>query len=89
MLIKNEKFLIPKIHNFKGLKRTYLPYKAICKENDFVIGYWSGGNCDHCELSLEFSVNQYGLSTPRFISHKTVLKKYQSQPQKKAVQLSW
>lgn len=82
-LLTNDKYLIPNIDTFKGLTsnlntgRTYLPYKAMCKGGDFVIRYWSGGNCKNCEFSVEFSLNQCRFKDPRVISQKDVYRKYQ------------
>ncbi len=72
--IKNkEKFEIE--HVIIG-NRKYLPTKARCKGNDFVVMYWSGGNCKESELFVEFRVEEDGLSKPRFVSYEFVCDKY-------------
>lgn len=67
------------IHELKNklLKaRTYLPFKAYCKEQNFVIGYWSGGNCHKCEIFVEFKVKDGKFVSPDIISYRKVKELY-------------
>ncbi len=81
-LVKNKITLISEANKLDGIKdflvenRTYLPLKAMCKGNDFVILYWSGGNCKSCEVFVEFSVDRSGFGNPKLISKEMVRDKY-------------
>jgi hypothetical protein len=57
--------------------RTFLPYKALCKENAFVIFYESGGNCDECEVFVTFEVLDRKPTNPRKIKYSTVKQEYE------------
>jgi len=57
LLPKNIEINFPKIIAKSTLKnRTFLPYKALCKNNKLAIFYSSGGNCKGCETFIEFDV---------------------------------
>jgi len=51
-------------------ERTYLPTKAYCREDKFVIHYWSGGNCKECELFVEYDVIDKQYTNPKIIPYK-------------------
>jgi hypothetical protein len=76
-------FKIPLPNELKNIKdtllphRTFLPYKALCKENAFVVFYGSGGNCDKCEVFLEFEVVDGKLANPKKINYSTVKQEYE------------
>lgn len=88
-IIKREAFLMP--GNFKvpfpnelnDIKdtllphRTFLPYKALCKKNKFVIFFESGGNCDECEAFVTFEVVNGKPAHPSKISYSTVKQEYE------------
>lgn len=56
--------------------KTYLPGKAICGKQSFVISYWSGGNCDTCEIFVEFDIVDRRIGAARLMPYRQVLEKY-------------
>ena len=77
----NSKIALPnELHGIKETvlpNRTFLPYKALCKKNEFVIFYESGGNCDECEAFVTFKVVDRKPAHPSKISYSTVKQKYE------------
>lgn len=88
IFVKREAYLMPehkKIplpNELEGIKstllqkRTYLPYQALCKGNSFVVFYGSGGNCNGCEVFIEFEVIEQEVQNPRRIDFFTLKQKY-------------
>jgi len=80
-LIRREAFLMPqklKILFPKNIKesvlkeRTYLPYNALCKKNKLVIFYSSGGNCNGCEVFIEFDVVKAKPVNPTKVNYRKI-----------------
>ena len=77
---KKERLPLP--HEIKSTKsfilknRTYLPYKAVCNAEKFVVFYHSGGNCKKCETFIQFDVVNNMAVNPTHINYKEVKKNY-------------
>jgi hypothetical protein len=83
-ILKEEAYLLPgnlkiptpnELHGIKNTlppRRIFLPYKAFCKKNTFVIFYTSGGNCHACETFVKFEVINGKPSNPVKINYATV-----------------
>lgn len=57
--------------------KTYLPMSVRCKENAFVVNFWSGGNCDSCELLKEYNVKDHEISNERIVPHTYLSSEYE------------
>ena len=72
----NESIQMPRLNDLSEIKnhvdneRTYLPTKAYCKEDKFVVHYWSGGNCKECELFVEYDAIDKQYTNPKIITYK-------------------
>jgi hypothetical protein len=85
-ILRKEIFLMPeklKIPFPKKLKksvmqnRTFLPYKALCKNQKLVIFYTSGGNCKGCEAFIEFDIIDNQVRNPNLINYAKVRNFYE------------
>ena len=70
--------LIPRPDQLKKMKaqlvqgRTYLPTAVACKDDTFIVSYWSGGNCAQCEVFVQFSAKDGVPSNPQKVNYGRV-----------------
>lgn len=63
---------IDSLKNFYKAGLTYLPTNAVCRDNEMIISYWSGGNCSHCEAFIHFTLENKKLISPVKVSYRDV-----------------
>lgn len=79
---KDIRYKLPYASEVKGLKErlrkaTYIPTDAECTKNGFFVRYWSGGNGQGAESSINFSVSDSGMvSAPLWFDEDEFIKLY-------------
>ena len=78
LMPQNTEIIFPtSIQKYILKNRTFLPYKALCKDKKFVVFYSSGGNCKGCEIFIEFDVINHKAVNPMQIDYSKIRTLYQ------------